>query len=472
LHRHFLILVMKKTNKILISSFIILLGLFSAQSFAQNKNTLTDILVQKKIITQREADSINTVNAFNEKSNSKNRNFTIGLEFRPRAEYRDGYRKLPNDTTSAAIFTTQRSRINLDFSMPKFKFHTSIQDIRVWGQYSQTYTSGSLNVFEAYVETYLNDHYFFKIGRQSINLDNGRLFSAANWNQAGRAHDGLNFIIKKEKFTSELMTFFNQTSEAYYETIFSPTTFTNYKWLNVHFLKLKLNQNFTLTTLNSSDGYQSKTNAKTMYVRGTSGGRIEYEKENFYATLSGYYQYGKIQSGQTVKAYYLQPELQYKYKKLTAKLGAEYMSGDDVNESSNYSKSFVPLYGVAHHFMGNLDYFINFPSDLKNGGLINPYLWLKYDLNKKLSLRSDFHLFYLQNNVNDTQGKKINKFLGFENDLGANYTVNHFTKIELGVSYMKAKKSLETLSGGNSNRTPFWTYLMITFSPELFNFKN
>jgi len=463
---------MNRTNKKLIAILVFLISSFGANTFAQNNKTLTDILVQKKIITQREADSINSVNAFTEKTISKNRNFTIGVEFRPRMEYRDGYRKLPNDTTSAAIFATQRSRINLDFSMPKFKFHTSIQDLRVWGQYGQSSTSGSLNVFEAYAEAYLSDDYFFRIGRQKVELDNGRLFSAANWSQAARAHDGINFIIKKQKFSSELMTFFNQTSEAYFETNFSPTTFTNYKWLSVHYFKTKINNNFTLTTLNSADGYQSKTNAKTMYVRGTSGGRIEYEKGNFYATLSGYYQYGKIQSGQNVKAYYLQPELQYKYKKLSAKLGAEIMSGDDANETSEYFKSFVPLYGVAHRFMGTMDYFINFPSDLKNGGLIDPYLFLNYDLSKKISIRSDIHLFYLQNNVKNTSGKVIDKFLAFENDLLFNYKVNNFTKIEFGVSYMSPQKSLETLSGGYSNRTPVWSYLMITFDPELFNFKN
>ena len=107
---------MKYTNNILISTFIILFGLFGTKTFAQNNKTLTDILVQKKIITQREADSINTVATFDEKINIKNRNFTVGLEFRPRMEYRDGYRKLPNDTTSAAIFGTQRSRINFDFN--------------------------------------------------------------------------------------------------------------------------------------------------------------------------------------------------------------------------------------------------------------------------------------------------------------------------------------------------------------------
>src|SRR5690606_14811477 len=106
----------------------------------------------------READSINTTSAFNEKINLQNKAFTLGLEFRPRMEYRDGYKQLRNDTTQAAFFGTHRSRLNFSYSQPRFKFHTSIQDVRIWGQDGQTSTTGSLNVFEAYVQTYLTDY--------------------------------------------------------------------------------------------------------------------------------------------------------------------------------------------------------------------------------------------------------------------------------------------------------------------------
>ncbi|MBK9284720.1 MAG: alginate export family protein [Sphingobacteriaceae bacterium] len=394
--------------------------------------------------------------------------FKLDLEFRPRMEYRDGYRQLPNDTSSAAYFGTQRSRLNFTYEQNKFKFHTSIQDIRVWGQYGQSSTSGSLNVFEAYVESYFTKNLFIRMGRQKVELDNGRIFSAANWSQAGRAHDGINLIYKNEKITSEFMTFFNQTSEKIVETDFSPATFTNYKTLNIHYLNLKLGKGFTLTTINAADGYQSKLNTKTLYVRGTSGGRIEYENGNINGTVSGYYQYGKLQAGNNISAYYIQPEISIKLQKFKSRLGFEYMSGDDATLTSNTSKSFVPLYGVAWKFMGNMDYFTSFPKDLKNGGLFNPYLFLFYEVNKKITVRADAHLFFLQNNVSNANMEIIDKYLGFENDLSIKYKANNFTTIDFGVSYMFAEKSMETLKGGNSERTPVWSYLMITFKPELF----
>lgn len=445
--------------------------LFSENLSAQIDQNMTNLLVQKGVITQREADSLLVIESLNKKVNSENKVFSLGLEFRPRFEYRDGYRQLPNDTTKAAFFASQRSRLNFSYEQPKFKFHTSIQDVRVWGQYGQTSISGSLNVFEAFAEVELVENFSVKMGRQKLELDNGRLFSAANWSQLGRSHDGIDLIYKNSTIETELFTAFNQTAERIFETSYSPTVFNNYKILNLHYLKAKLNENFTLTTINAADSFESKTNSNTLYTRVTSGGRLEFEKNNLYLTFSGYYQYGQLQSGAGISAYYFQPEIRYKLQKWTVRLGAEIMSGDDATQLSETSKSFVPLYGVAWRFMGNMDYFTSFPKDVNNGGLVNPYLFFYYDVNKKLTLRSDFHAFYLENKVLDSQNKVVDSYLGYENDLSLRYKHNTYTTIDFGFSYMLAEKSMETLKGGNSNATPLWSYLMITFKPELFNSK-
>lgn len=459
------------TIKLFIAMTVIQVLTLAINLNAQTTVNLSNHLDRNGIIDQKVVDSLAVTTTFNENKNAQNKNFKVDLEFRPRVEYRDGYRQLPNDTTQPTYFGTHRSRLNFSYSQPNFKFHTSIQDVRVWGQYGQVSIKGSLEVFEAYVEAYFTEQLFLRMGRQKVELDNGRIFSQANWSQNARAHDGINLIYKNEKLTSELMGYFNQTSEQVFETNFSPTTFTNYKLLNVHYLQTKLHKYITLTSINAADGYESKTNPRIMYVRGTSGGRLDVEKGNFYVTMSGYYQYGKLQSGQEITAFYLQPEIQLKVKKLTTRIGAEYMSGDNSTKTSTISKSFVPLYGVAWKFMGNMDYFTSFPSDVKSGGLINPYLFLIYDVNKKLAIRADLHYFQLQNKVLDSKKKEINPYLGFENDFSFKYKFNDFTTFDFGFSYMIAEKSMETLKGGNSARTPIWSFLMITFKPELFNFK-
>lgn len=463
---------MKLRNYLLSTLITATLILFiSEKSIAQTDKNITQLLVKKNIITQREADSLLVLENFNKKANSENKVFTLGLEFRPRFEYRYGYRQLPNDTTKVAFFASQRSRLNFSYEQPKFKFYTSFQDVRVWGQYGQASVTGSLNVFEAFAEVEVLENFSVKLGRQKVELDNGRLFSAANWSQSSGAHDGINLVYKNDEIETQLFTAFNQTEERIFETTFSPTNFTNYKLLNLHFLKAHLNENFTLTTINVADSYQSKTNTRTLYTRATSGGRIEFEKNNLYLTFSGYYQYGQLQSGVDITAFYFQPEIRYKVQKWTVRLGTEIMSGDDATQPSETSKSFIPLYGVAHKFMGNMDYFTSFPNDVKKGGLINPYLFFYYDVNKKLTLHSDFHAFYLENKVYNSQNMVIDSYLGYENDLSLQYKYNTFTNIDLGFSYMLPTKSIEILKAGNSLEKPLWSYVMLTFKPELFSAK-
>lgn len=70
--------------------------------------------------------------------------FKVSAEFRPRAEVRNGYRHLRNDTTRAAFFISQRSRIHFHYQRPGLIFHTSIQDVRVWGEDDPRSTDGTL----------------------------------------------------------------------------------------------------------------------------------------------------------------------------------------------------------------------------------------------------------------------------------------------------------------------------------------
>ncbi len=396
------------------------------------------------------------------------KSFTISLEFRPRMEYRDGWKTLPNDTTAAAYFGTHRSRLNFTYQQPGFKFHTSLQDIRVWGQYGQTSTNGSFNVFETYVEPSLSEKWRLRIGRQAVQLDNGRLFSAANWSQASRAHDGLNLIYQQKHLLSEALLFFNQTSERVFGTDFS---LNNYKLLGVHHLRARLGDYLTLTTINAVDGYQSATTPRVMYARGTSGGRLAFEKNRWYFTVSGYGQYGQLASGQEVRAYYLQPEIRYSAGKWISRLGMEYLSGDDMMNPDAISNSFETLYGVAFKFMGNLNYFTSFPDNTNGGGLIDPYLFVSYQLSDRVQLRADGHVFLLQNDVPGYNGEVLDAYLGWENDLSMKYVINDYTRLKWGVSYMVAEQSMEVLKGGDSNLIPVWSYVMVTFKPDLFSFK-
>ncbi|MDX2247787.1 MAG: alginate export family protein [Bacteroidia bacterium] len=412
----------------------------------------------------------------NKEVEEKKEIFSIGLEFRPRTEFRNGYRQIRRDTTHAAVFTEGRSRLYLNYERKGFIFHTSIQDVRIWGQYDPRSTEGTLQVFEAYVEPTLKKGLSVRIGRQKIMYDNQRLFAQNDWRQTAGAHDGVRFMYKKKTFEGDLIGVFNQEKgahERFFETDFSPG-FSNYKILLANFLRYKTGK-ITLTAINASDAFQDADDIHLTHWRFTSGGRIEYTQKKVYLTLAAYYQYGKTPKGENLSAGYIQPEVQFKDNKhWTLRLGAEVFSGDDGRNPDNTSHSFDALYGVNHRFLGSMDFFTRFPDDFNNAGIVAPYLFVFYDVNKKLTLRADGHLFYSQNHfVPEGDYLPIRKYLGFENDLLLRYRPNSYTEIDLGYSYAIVTESMEYIrKGGNSDLFQSWAFLMITFKPELFRWTN
>ncbi|MFZ2900641.1 MAG: alginate export family protein [Saprospiraceae bacterium] len=397
---------------------------------------------------------------------------TLSLEFRPRTEYRNGYRQMRTDTSSAAFFTEGRSRLNLSFNMKRFIFYTSVQDVRIWGEKDPRSTVGSIQVFEAYAEPVLAKGLSARIGRQRVMYDNQRLFAQNDWRQSAGSHDGLRLMYKSGKLESELFGAFNQEGgEHFFETDFSPD-FSNYKLLGVHYLRYQTSDLFTFTTINATDGFQDTKDFRKTHFRFTSGGRVERTGKSLYLTLSAYYQYGHTPDGLALRAFYFQPEVRYRFPKLlTLRLGAEVFSGDDATTPSEVSHSFDALYGVNHRFLGSMDYFTRFPKDLNNAGLVAPYLFAIWNIHEKWTFRTDQHLFFSENHFL-AGGELIDPFLGFEQDILLTYTPNSYTEVQLGYSYMLPTQSMEYIKkGGNSTLWQDWAFLMITFKPELFKWE-
>ena len=401
---------------------------------------------------------------------------TVGLDMRTRTEFRHGYRTIPTQDTSGAFFTNHRTRINFDYKSKKLDAYISLQDTRIWGQQDPRETTPSSTVstylFEAYAEPHITDKFSIRIGRQRIMYDNQRLFAENDWRLQGNSHDAFRLIFNnKINLNTELTWAFNQSGENTFTTNYKPNGFPNYKTLLVHYLNYKASKTITLTTINAADGFQSSDPLRytTTNMRFTSGGRLEYSSYNWYATFSGYYQYGKDSSGKKLGAYYIQPELKYTGKKFTTRLGFEYLSGADTSTHPTIDKNFVPLYGVAHRFMGNMDFFTTFPSDVNGAGLFNPYLFFQYqNTNKKWMVRMENHLFYSQSQF-VYKGTKENKYLGFENDWRVNYKPNSNVDCEFGFCWASVTNSMTLIKkAGDPKTTPYWTYLSLKFTPTFF----
>ena len=427
---------------------------------------------------------------------------TISVDMRVRTEFRHGYRNLPLKDTAAgspAFFVNQRTRLNFDYKMKNFDFYASVQDARVWGEQDPREGQGTtssttanpsttfpLYLFEGYVEPHFNDRWSIRIGRQRVIYDNQRLYAENDWRLPGNSHDAVRLIYNnKINLNSELLFSFGQSAENNFTTNYVPLTNTlstptrNYKNLLVHYLNYKISKTLILTTINTMDGYQSSVpaNYQTTYQRFTFGGRLEYQTYNWYATFSGYYQTGKDSSSKKIDAYYIQPEVKYSTKTLAIRLGFELMSGQDSTIESDKTHNFVPLYGVAHRFMGNMDFFTTFPADLNNGGLFNPYLFFQYTKNK-WNVRLENHLFYSQKNAAFKGLPEKSKYLGYENDWRVNFKPTPIIDIEYGFCWALATKSLAEVRNPKSSgalldrytKTPYWSYLSIRVTPTIGKF--
>jgi hypothetical protein len=409
--------------------------------------------------------------SFSQSADTLRRTIMIDFEARPRGEFRDNFMLAASDSIMPEIHATQRNRASVTYTGTWLKFHTTPQEIHVWGKSGNASRVGSINAFEFYFEPEISKRISMRIGRQALSLDNGRLFSAAPWSQQGRSHEGIRFIYKN-KVTTDLTIAITRPYGKHFDAAYSPDASHVYKFLLVHHLKYRLSEHFDLTTINAADVFEKNKEPGQYYERVTNGGRLEYNLSGFYATISGYYQYGKTAASKIIRAYYIQPEVSIKVNKATVRLGGEILSGNKAGTPDHISNSFVPLYGVAWKFMGNMNLFTRFPADVDDKGLINPYLFVIYKFNKKLLLRADGHLFFSQYVLPVQQGK-AEKYLGFENDISINFKLSERIEMIGGFSYTIAKKQMETLKKVvDSNKIPVWSYLMISYTPRILHVTN
>ncbi|HVU94480.1 MAG TPA: alginate export family protein [Puia sp.] len=159
--------------------------------------------------------------------------WSISGELRTRTEWRNGYGTLKPIGNSAALFTSQRSRLTIDYHWDRVVFHSSAQDIRVWGQDASTISAADGNKFgihEAWAELAIIDkrdtattisrqqtgvrYLAARIGRQEISYDDQRLLGGLDWLQQARRHDAIVLKLLAGGWQLDLGGAFNQNTDA------------------------------------------------------------------------------------------------------------------------------------------------------------------------------------------------------------------------------------------------------------------
>lgn len=397
---------------------------------------------------------------------------SLDAEYRPRAELRRGYRNLPTDTSDVAFLISHRARINLRYKDEGFQLYASLQDVRIWGDTDPRSTEGSVQVYEFYVEPRVYKNWYARVGRQKVTFDDERLFAENEWRQTGSQHDAVRLFYKGSKVRTDFLGAFNQNKDQLFGTQYD-ISWDMYKVLLANFIEVDITKSLSFTGINFGDAYTDPaTDDVKSHWKYTHGGRLTYKTPSWNFIFAGYYQYGKIDTGERLDAFYLQPEIKYSGTlKYSARLGMQLFSGDN-NPNDGVSHSFLAQYGAFHRYNGRMDYTQKTVRTYNHEGIINPYLIQDYKLNGKCRLNWESHILATQQTLTDDFGNKLNKMYAWENDFRVIYTPNRYTQMDIGYLCMIAGKTLEYLptgAAGNSNTVPQFAYVQVRWTPTFLN---
>ncbi len=395
--------------------------------------------------------------------------FDLSAEFRPRFEYRHGYKTLIPDGEDAASFVSQRTRLNFNYGSEKLKAYLTFQNIRVWGDVNTLSTSdkNGTAVHEAWAQAILSPEFSLKIGRQEIVYDDHRMFGNVGWAQQARSHDA--FIATYKPSSKSRLDFglaLNENAETLFETDYTVNNYKafQYLWYHTNFS----NASLSFLMLNNGLAFDDNGEQKVDYNQ-TLGSRFTYGKNKFKADASLYFQTGKI-ADVDLSAYNAAANINYSISdNVKAGLGVEYLSGTDMNTTGNTLKSFNPWFGTNHKFNGWMDYF--YVGNHGNSvGLIDINANFKYQKDK-FSMAVIPHIFSSTATVIDGTNNEMSNSLGTEIDLSFAYKISNEINFQIGYSQMFASETMEILKGGDSDSSNNWGWAMFVFKPKLFSYK-
>ncbi|REJ80998.1 MAG: hypothetical protein DWQ44_05235 [Bacteroidetes bacterium] len=402
--------------------------------------------------------------------------FIISGEFRPRTEYRHGYKNLWIKDEYPSIHTSQRTRLSLNFIKEKLETRLTIQDVRIWGNQSQQNVSdGLLSVSEAWFKYELCKTSYLKAGRQHLVYNDHRIFGNSEWNQQGRSHDALLYIVNSDKNIFHAGVAFNQDQDRLASTQYSVSN--NYKSLQFLWYNRKIESgNISVIVLNN--GIQSPASKNVSRYSQTVGAHAENKLGKLNGILKAYYQTGTDgASKKDISAYLAGAELGYTLnERTTLSAGLEILSGQSQTDTSSSYRdvihNFSPPYGTGHKFNGYMDYFYA-GSGHGGVGLVNVFMRLKRS-GEKFFVLLEPHLFLSHEDIRDPafiqsgEYRAMDKFLGSELDFTFGYIPQKNVTFQVGYSQMFATKSMEAIKGGSRDETNNWAYIMIVVKPELF----
>jgi hypothetical protein len=410
--------------------------------------------------------------------------FTLDGQLIQRSEFRNGYNRLINEAADPAFFIAHRARLQAAYAMEGVSFFMSIQDVRTWGNTSQTKaTDNFLSLHEAWVEANIGDHWKVKLGRQELNYDNFRFLGNLDWALQARAHDFA--VVKHEKENMKLHVGggYNQGGQMNSGNIF--TVSNQYKLAQFARYENRFGD-FSFSALFWNDGRQfvitddagAIVDDGVRYRQTLGLPTLRYQIGN--TAISGFYyhQLGKDASGRDIQAFDVSAQVSHQIsgapgtdRRLRATAGFEIFSGTPTNDPAE-NRSFSPMYGTNHLFNGYMDLFYVGGSHENSVGLRDFYLKGRYDFGPKFFVQTDGHLFYAQADVYrpGISEERMDSYLGSELDVSVGYLFNQAISLQGGYSHFFSTDTFEVIqNNGSLKNTQNWAYLMLIFRPTMKN---
>lgn len=402
---------------------------------------------------------------------------TIEGQLRTMGEYRDGYKTLPTDNTEPLLMVGQRSRLIFNYKKDALETRFSIQDARIWGEDKWKTDNMGIGLKEAWAKYSFNKNISFKVGRQELVYDDGRLFASGDWRTYGESHDAALLIIKstENNFTGHIGYSVSNNTSAETAAFASPYELASsqyknmaYIWLNQKLLDKKLN----ISLIAVRDGHQYADSLAIEY-RNTYGGYFSYAPSDISIEGAFYQQDGKATDGKDINAQFYSAKLSYKLMKSgNVWVAYDHYSGSDLNDAgySTESNTFNNLYGPGHKYLGYMDYF-GIPGKHK-AGVNDINIGLQLKLPKKFSLMAKYHMFSLDKEyIKKETIIKVDPYLGSEIDLIVAKKFTDQVIIKAGYSFMSPTSSMETLKLGEGieSNFPQFAWLMINITPKFYD---
>jgi hypothetical protein len=347
-------------------------------------------------------------------------------------------------------FTSMRTRLGLLARLDRnIRLFAQVQDVRLWGEESNTLTDFSADGFDlhqGYVDLGFQGRVegFLRAGRQEISLGGQRLVGAVGWSQPGRSFDGLLLKGQVRRLTLNVMatkisenSAQNQEVDADFSGVYGSVDLGTGGDLDLYWL-------FNRDSRDDSEQTSEHT-AGARWVASPLGTDLR---------LEGSVQTGS-RAGEDVEAFMLGA-------RWGASLGSggfggtlwyDYLSGDESLDDGK-AGTFNPLYGTNHKFYGFYDLFLNIPAHTGRHGLQDLALKAHYRPEGAWEAAADFHRFQAAQERDLSTGH-----LADELDLSLRYRYSANATLTGGYSYVWAADGIREI--GRLPEDGQWLYLML-----------